>query len=498
MTAQRSQTMPIVRALTASALVAALALPAGGTAAADTGEGLVHRRGEPAVEAPVPEGGSAFPVVPAVVELIQGLVSEPATRPLSSLHRLFFLAADTTLDLVKPASLLPLVDAPVPPLANRPAMDLEAWERELDALTGASASRGTMRFLIDGDAFFSTLTDAVAGAQSSVDIRTYIFDTDDYATAFADLLKRRSREVGVRVLLDGLGTTFAAAMDADTMPRDFQPPGSIARYLRDGSEVAVRVQSNPWLAGDHSKTFIVDRRVAFVGGMNIGREYRYDWHDMMMEVGGPVVGVLDREFRRTWSRAGLFGEFGYLASALRPRKQAASGEGYPIRVLFTKPGDSQIYRAQLAATRAARRYIYIENPYFSDNAILRELVRARRRGVDVRVILPFRGDSRLMDHGNVVAANTMLRNGIRVFLYPGFSHVKAAIYDGWAFLGSANLDKMSLRVNEELNLATAHRDTVLALRRELFDVDFGKSAEMTAPLPETLATRLAAIVANQL
>ena len=90
----------------------------------------------------------------------------------------------------------------------------------------------------------------------------------------------------------------------------------------------------------------------------------------------------------------------------------------------------------------------------------------------MRVILPFRGDSTVMDYSNVVAANTMFRNGIRVFLYPGFTHAKAAIYDGWACVGSANLDKLSLRVNEEFNLATSDRETVRALQRQLFDPDF--------------------------
>ena len=502
MKAHRLRETSIVGALRALAPIAVLAFVAGCSATAPAPTAAIavsgYRADEHATEASAPDIGSAFPVVPVVIEIVEGLVSEPVMRPVSSLHRLFFLAVNTTVDLVKPASLLPVTGGPVPPLANGPGMDLEAWERKLDALTGTTASRGTMRFLVDGDAFFSALTDAVVGARSSVDMRMYIFDTDDYATAFADLLKRRSKDVEVRVLVDGLGTTLAAGTNPETMPRDFEQPGSIAAYLRDGSDVAVRVQSNPWLTGDHSRTFIVDRQVAFIGGMNIGREYRYDWHDLMVEVRGPVVGDLDREFQRTWSRSGPFGELAYLISALRPRSGAESGDGPPIRTLYTKTGDSQIYRAQLAAIRAAKRYIHIENPYFSDDEILAELVAARRRGVDVRVILPSRNDSTVMDHSNVVAANAMFRNGIRVFLYPGFTHVKAAIYDGWACLGSANLDKLSLRVNEELNLATSHRETVQALQERVFEADFEKSVEMTEPLPEGLAQRLAAFVANQL
>ncbi len=432
------------------------------------------------------------------VGFFDALVGKPLRQPFSSLKRLLFLTAHTSIDLVKPVSLLWEAEGPVPPVSQRPGMDLLQWERQIDALTGTRESRGSIRLLIDGDQFFPRFVDAVMAAQSSVHLRLYIFDTDDYATATADLLRQRSEQIEVKVLVDGLGTLMAAGAASESMPRNFDPPGSMEHYLERGSKVRVRVQSNPWFTGDHSKTFIIDRQTAFVGGMNIGREYRYDWHDLMMEVRGPVVEELGREFDKAWSRAGFFGDLEYLAQSLRPKKKVEAGAGHPVRVLYTKPDDSQIYRAQLAAIRAAQRYIYIHNPYFSDDEFLVELVRARRRGVDVRVILPTHGDNPIMDQSNRLAANAMFRRGIRVYRYPGFSHVKAAIYDGWACLGSANLDKMSLRINEELNLATSHRDVVEALENQLFVPDFEKSAEMTRPLEENWSYYLAELVADQL
>jgi cardiolipin synthase len=154
--------------------------------------------------------------------------------------------------------------------------------------------------------------------------------------------------------------------------------------------------------------------------------------------------------------------------------------------------------AQLAAIKAARRSIYIHNPYFSDDEVLVELIRARRRGVDVRVVLSTRGDSPMMDRSNILAANAMFRRGIRVYLYPGFSHVKAAIYDGWACLGSANLDRLSLRINREVNLATSHAETVRALERRLFEADFQTATEMTRPLEENWTYYLAELLSDQL
>jgi cardiolipin synthase len=431
-------------------------------------------------------------------DYFEALVGKPLLQPFSSLKRLLFMITDTAIDLVKPVSLLWEAAGPVPPVSQRPGMDLAQWEMQLDTLTGKRVSHGSIRLLIDGDQFFPRFVDTVMAAQSSIHLRSYIFDTDDYATAIADLLKQRSEQIEVKVLLDGLGTLVAAGVTSDSMPRSFDPPGSMEQYLERNSKVRVRAQSNPWLTGDHTKTLIVDRQTAFVGGMNIGREYRYDWHDLMMEVRGPVVKELGREFDKTWSRAGFLGDLEYLVHSLRLKKKVDAGPGYPVRVLYTKPGDSQIYRAQLAAIRAAQRYIYIHNPYFSDDEFLVELARARRRGVDVRVIMSTRGDSPIMDQSNRLAANSMFRRGIRVYLYPSFSHVKAAIYDGWACLGSANLDKMSLRINEELNLATSHREVVEALEKQLFVPDFEKSTEMTRPLEEDWSYYLAELLADQL
>jgi cardiolipin synthase len=103
-----------------------------------------------------------------------------------------------------------------------------------------------------------------------------------------------------------------------------------------------------------------------------------------------------------------------------------------------------------------------------------------------------------MDYGNIVAANLMLKAGVRVYMYSGFTHAKALVVDGWAIVGTANLDRLSLRVNQEVNLATSHPPAVEALLDELFAPDFLMSAELTAPLDEPLSYSLAEFIANGL
>jgi cardiolipin synthase len=364
-------------------------------------------------------------------------------------------------------------------------------------MTGEPSSSGFMKILVDGQEFFPRLIDSVSRANKSLQLRTYIFDNDDYATGFADLLKRRSADIDVYVMVDGLGTIAGAAAQPTYQPPTGSGGGSVINYLQQDSKVKVRVLENPWLTGDHTKSIIVDQRIAFVGGMNIGREYRYEWHDLMLELAGPVVDNIRRDFEKTWVRHMFLGDLLAPLKVVKPVNKATS-EMYPIRVLTTGPRDAQILKAQIAAIRHSQQRIYIQNAYFTSDAILYELVMARRRGVDVRVILPLRSDSGLIDRANAIAANKMIANGIRVYIFPGMSHVKGAIYDGWACLGSANFDALSLQVNRELNVATSHPPAVEALLRRVFLPDMERSVELTEPFPREWWDFLTGLVADVL
>lgn len=421
-------------------------------------------------------------------------------RPISSGFRLFAWSKDAAYDLVNPQSITLLEQQPLPPLSDSEGMDLAEWEKELDRILGHPAQRGTIKFLIGGEAYFPRLIDVLKGAQKSIEIRTFIFDNDDYGVEIANILKKKSHEKGikVKVLLDAMGQIMGEGKVPADLPVGFKPPGAIADYLQEGSSVQVRLRPNAWFKADHTKTLTIDNQIMFTGGMNIGREYRYNWHDLMMEVQGPIIDEISREFRLAWEHAGSLGDVGYMKALLQAKDYKVPDEGYPIHTLYTRLNDPQIYRAQIAAIRRAKKYIYIHNAYFADTSILYELIRARRRGVDVRVVLPINGNHEIMNAGNVVNANIMFRNGIRVFFYPGMSHVKAAIFDGWLCSGSANFDRLSLRDNLELNLGTSEPRLVNALLKDLFEADFAKSHEMQKPITQGLKEMLGAMISKQL
>jgi len=420
------------------------------------------------------------------------------TRPVTGVKRLFFLIYDTLKDTIGWPAISATASRSISESPPSSTMDLEAWELRLDEMTGSETSYGRLNFLVDGDEFFPRFLEAVGDAKRSVNIRSYIFDNDDFAINIADTLKERSGDIDIKILLDGWGTIAATGVTPETLPADYEPPSSVRSYLTTGSRVRVRQQFNPWFTGDHSKTVIVDGEKAFVGGMNIGREYRYEWHDLMVEVDGQVVGDINHGFGKAWAAGGVLGDVESFFHSLRKRKKKDPSQGYPVRLLYTRPGDSEIRNTQLEAIRRSSSYIYLENPYFTDDRVLDELVRASRRGVDVRVVLPKDSHNRVIDRSNVLAANKMLQNGIRVYFLPRMSHVKAAVYDGWACFGSANFDKLSLRVNYEVNLATSHEPAVKELINSLFIPDIRASHELKEELPVRAGDFLLELVADQL
>jgi cardiolipin synthase len=223
----------------------------------------------------------------------------------------------------------------------------------------------------------------------------------------------------------------------------------------------------------------------------------------MAEVRGPVVGLLQQEVTHSWKRASLLGDWQRLwpsGGSDRPTATPAPTEegAYDIRVFRTKPFDFEIQKAIHLAIDNAKRRVWIENPYFTDDTIVRKLIEARRRGVDVRIVLPIDANAKVLSENNEATAAVMFGHGIRIFVYPRMTHVKAALFDGWAFIGSANYDRLSLRVNDEANIGYSHPAAVRELEQRLFLKDFRASKERQSPPPTDGMDHLAEAAADAL
>ena len=281
--------------------------------------------------------------------LVRSYLFELFNRPVSSLSRLGFYLVDTAWDATRgiwtSSFRFPRIETgAIPALSRETVMDRDEWEADLDRIVGRDTrTHGRVEMLVGGDQFFPRLVDAIIGARQSVKVRTYIFDRDDYAVNLADLLKQRSFDINVQVMLDGLGTLMAQSKAAGSMPPDHQAPLGITLYLTDQSKVRLISLTNPWFAGDHTKTTIIDSRQAFIGGMNIGREYRWEWHDLMMVVDGPAVSVIEREFDKTWAHAQVLGDLVFF----RLRAFPPAGSAATRRLSDPDPADPALRLADL-------------------------------------------------------------------------------------------------------------------------------------------------------
>lgn len=377
----------------------------------------------------------------------------------------------------------------------------EAFEQLLDEEGLPELDHGTLKWLVDGEGFFTELDRQLAEAERSIRIQLFIFDNDDIAVRYADKLKRKSERAKIKILWDDLGTLAAHQSSPKTRPpSNFRSPANMKKYLTKDSAVKVRRTLNPWLVADHTKLLVFDEETAILGGMNMGREYFSEWHDLMVRVEGPVVGRMTAIFDRAWKTSGPFGDFVALGGSEKFTKNQRGASDIALRVLRTDAGSNrhEIMEASLLAIRGAKKRIYIENPYFASDEIVMAVSSAAKRGVDVRVILPSEGDSKIMDIGNLASARVLIQAGAKLYRYPRMAHLKVMVCDDWATMGSANLDTLSMRINRELNIAFSNKKEVAKLIQKVFRPDFAKSRRMTLKETDSALAPAAEFVADQL
>jgi cardiolipin synthase len=372
--------------------------------------------------------------------------------------------------------------------------------------------------LADGGEAFRAMLAAIDGAREEVLLETYILRDDRVGAAVQDALRR----AGARgcVMADAVGSVRTG----EAFWQALAAPGVAVRLFH-------RVWHRPWslLQRDHRKLLVVDRTVAFTGGMNIGEEYGSSiathagaWRDLLIAVRGPVAAELAAVFAEGWDRAGGAplpglayvswadgvvvppGRFDVRGVQARWRRQwalrrdkrrgrrvrrpsggvgATPGErGIVVQDLRPGRGQREFLATLSALTGAARERLWVCTPYFAPpDWVLWQLGAAARRGVDVRVLVPGEETdvplARLAAQGAYAA---LLAHGVRIFEYQGaMLHAKALVVDGHATLvGSSNLDFRSFWLNAEVNLLVMDDGCAAAVEAQ-YQRDLASSREIT-------------------
>lgn len=323
----------------------------------------------------------------------------------------------------------------------------------VEAYTAAPIVAGNrVEFLLNGEEIFPALIEAIQSARKTITYAQYFYEDGPVSRDIAVALGERCLAgVGVNVLLDAFGSLGIPTEYVDTMRR----LGCHVEFFRPLGPLAWHRANNR----NHRRILVVDGRLGWTGGSGVSRKWMGNgrtedhWRDTDVRVEGPIVEYLQGAFADNWLEATgiVLGGDAYF-----PRPLPAVGT-VNAQIVRSSPagGSAAMYTTFLLAMSAARRSIYIANPYLvPDDRMADALLAAVKRGVKVVVLAPGTIDHNIVRQASRGKWGRMLRGGVQIYEYlPALLHAKMMVIDGvWATVGSTNLDNRSFALNDELNL----------------------------------------------
>ncbi|TQN33226.1 cardiolipin synthase [Haloactinospora alba] len=321
-----------------------------------------------------------------------------------------------------------------------------------------------------GEDLYSEMLAAINGARHRILFETFIFKSDAVGREFKRaLIDAANRGVEVFVIYD----EFANLVVPQPFLR-FPPQVHVIRYplFRPGA-LLLNVRK---FGRDHRKLLTVDGEVGFIGGYNVGALYATEWRDTHLRMAGPSVWDLENAFRDFWNmlrkpdqpRIDDIGTAQW-DSRIRLHRNVPEQLIYPIRAMY------------LEAIDRAKDHVYITQAYFiPDRQILDALIDAAGRGVDVRLLVPENSNHVVADWLSRGFYSALLRGGVSLWVYQNaMVHAKTATIDGrWTTVGTANVDRLSLTGNYEVNVEI-YDDGVAEHFERVFANDITNARQLT-------------------
>lgn len=373
----------------------------------------------------------------------------------------------------------------------------------MDRVTGTRLTHGNLvELLSNGHGAFPEMLSTIRTARQRISLETFILRLDETGKQFLDALTdAANRGVEVRLLIDSIGSLPVSRKD-------------LAGLLAAGGEVRFFNPLNGWTITrinnrNHRKILVVDGWIAFMGGQNLANNYNGDgfsgFRDTAVRVEGPAASEAERIFAQSWEQGG-WGWFGKdlpivgvsfvkrgidtpfrllgLGPAFEPPRSREAADGTAeVRAVSSSPHwmASRLLDMYLLAVNSARERIYITNSYFVPPTILvRALIEAADRDVDVRLLLPAKPDKPIVGELSMAAWGPLLRHGVQIYRWPhSMLHAKTIVVDGeWASVGSCNLNSRGFFLNYEANFAITDQAFGAAME-EQFRKDIKEAREIT-------------------
>jgi len=333
---------------------------------------------------------------------------------------------------------------------------------------------GDIKLLSTGDLFLSEMQAMIEHTEKSLLIEFYEIADDDFGIKLKELLINKARQgVDIKIIYDSIGSRNTSQ-------------GYFNDMRKNGIEV---IEYNPiriftsvrrWFRRDHRKIMVSDFTYSILGGFNLSLDYLpyfiggRNWKDFGVRFSGDVVSMITRIFRDNWISIG--------GSDFELLPASVSGD-IPVSIVW-EHGIKNIHsirRSYKYAMDNAKDSIYITNAYFlPDGLIYRCLKRAVIRGVDVKIILPFKTDHPYVRIASMSILKLLIKHGVKIYEWQGeVLHAKTAVVDGvWVSIGSHNFDHISMHHNLEMNI-NIFDENIGADMKRLFENDLNNSKELT-------------------
>ena len=321
----------------------------------------------------------------------------------------------------------------------------------------------SMKIFQDGSSMLQALLATINSAKHHIHVEFYIFEDDAVGCLVKDALIEKAREgVEIRVLYDDVGCWKVPHRFYDEMREaGIEVRGFLkVRFPRFTSKVNYR---------NHRKLVVVDGRIGFVGGMNLAERYLKGvpwgiWKDIMMQVEGKAVYGLQMAFLTDWYAT----DHSLITSSSYFPQMEDKGISLMQVVTSDPVGEwKDIMQGLLIAITSAQKYVYIQSPYLlPTEPILLALKTAAAAGVDVRIMIPEKSDSRMVHWGTMSYLQELMEAGIKIYMYQkGFLHSKLIVCDDClSSVGSTNMDFRSFEHNFEVNAFMYDRTSALMLK----------------------------------
>lgn len=333
------------------------------------------------------------------------------------------------------------------------------------------------------DKYASVLKD-IENAKKNINLLYFIVRDDEISNKIIDaLIKKANQGVEVRFLYDGFGSLL-------TNPKIFKKLKATKNaYVAEFFPVKL-FSSSKINHRNHRKIIVIDGKIAYLGGMNIGDEYMglkkpSPWRDTHMRIEGEAVFQVQKYFSFDW-------EFSTGENLSHKVKEFFSyrtdiEKKVPMQIVASGPEseEDEIKSGMLKMINSAKKYIYIQTPYFvPDSSVLTAIQLAAKSGVDVRLMIPGIPDKKYVYHNTLSYVGDVLPSGVRVYQYPGFIHSKTIVCDDdIVTIGTTNIDSRSFTLHFEINAFIYDEETAL-LNKNIFLKDLSICKPITAELYE--------------